>query len=213
MCIREGLLGWNLSREVKKFFWLGKKGDSTAGENGFCNSRGEKAGHRGSEAANYEREGFSETQGNDCRAKFLVPFSLPCQGFQQQWIEHSQSRRGNRRHGSPEECAEKYLKPMYTLWFLLFMLKMASTVLWQEEPWPWLLLQTPERQEKSSVSEANRPWTAAAWPEDSATSQGRVHLERALCWESRGLVPSGLAINSLSFSDSSHLLLENKGHS
>ena len=34
-----------MSREVKRFFWLGKKGDSAAGENGFCNSRGEKAGH------------------------------------------------------------------------------------------------------------------------------------------------------------------------
>ena len=133
MCIREGLLGWNLSREVKKFFWLGKKGDSTDRENGFCNSRGEKAGHRGSEAANYEREGFSETQGNDCRAKFLVPFSLPCQGFQQQWVEHSQSRRGNRRNGSAGERAERYLQPMHALWFLLFMLKMVSTVLWQED--------------------------------------------------------------------------------
>lgn len=101
---------------------------------------------------------------------------------------------------------------MHTLWFLLFIFKMARTVPRQEKLWPRLLPQTPERWGKPSVSEASKLQTAAAWPGDNSTSQETVQLERALCWELRGLVQPSLAENSLCFVDASHLLLENKGH-
>lgn len=166
-----------------------------------------KAGHRGSEAANYERRAFQRLK-KYCRAKFLVPFSLPCQGFQQQWAEHSQSRRGNRRL-SPER-AEKYLKPMHALWLLLFMLKMArAPYCGRKNPGHDGCCTHPERR-----GEAFGVWgkQTSGWQqpdgEDSAACQGRAHLEGTVLESGPGA--SQPAVSPLSFSDSSHLLLGNK---
>lgn len=98
------------------------------------------------------REGFSEAQGNDCRAKFLVPFSLPCKGFQGQWMGTARVGKGTGGMGALKSMRRNIWSPWMpfgSCYYYYYFFKWADPHLGRKKPWSQLLLQTPEGQGKS----------------------------------------------------------------
>lgn len=104
---------------------------------------------------------------------------------------HSQSRRGNRRNGSAEELAKKYLKPMNVLWFLLFILKNGQThILARKNPGHNCYYKPLQGRRNLNV------WGKET--SDSSSTRGRLHTQESAAGKGRPWAAEPFPVNVLS---------------